>query len=141
MKHKIFIVLLLALIGSFSPPDLSAQAILTYSHGDTLSARDTVILYPISAAKFKSKNWNYSVHVRADSLSGANAGTVYLQFSNDGTLWWNHPTSITIDGPAASFDEYGWDGILYAQRMRIYAITPDATARTVRMRTAVILRP
>ena len=139
MKHK-HIFLILALAFSAFLPGASAQAPLTYSHGDTLTNQDTVILYPISAAKFKSKNWNYSVHVRADSLSGANAGTAYLQFSNDGTLWWNHSTSITIDGPGTSFDEYGWDGILYAQRMRIYAITPSGT-RSVRLRTAVILRP
>lgn len=137
MKH--IILLLLALVASFS--NITAQAPITYSHGDTLSGRDTVILYlGLTDGKSKQKNWKYSVHVRADSLTGANAGTAYLQFSNDGSLWWNHPTSITIDGPASSYDEYGWDGILYARRMRVYAITPDATARTVRLRTASIVR-
>lgn len=137
MKHKIF-TLILGLI--FAVAGLSAQAPTLYSHGDTLANQDTVILYVgLTDAKAKPANWKYSVHVRADSLTGANAGTVYLQFSNDGSLWWNHPTSITIDGPAASYDEYAWEGVLYARRLRVYAITPAGT-RTVRLRTAAILR-
>ncbi|MCA0235460.1 MAG: hypothetical protein LCH81_03670 [Bacteroidetes bacterium] len=137
MKYK-FLILLLALVASFS--SLTAQVPITYSDDQTLTNQDTAILYlGLTDSKSKPANWKYSVHVRADSLTGANAGTVYLQFSNDGTLWWNHSTSITIDGPASSYDEYGWDGILYARRIRVYAITPSGS-RTVRLRTAAIFR-
>ena len=74
----------------------------------------------------------YSIHVAADSLSGANAGTAKLQVCNDrtGTNWYTLQT-LTIDGTGT--DEALWEGLLYARRVRIYYDMPSGT-RKVRAR-------
>lgn len=74
----------------------------------------------------------YSIQVYADSLSGSNAGTAYLQVCNDrsGTNWITLQ-SLTIDGTGT--DSALWEGIVYARRMRVYYDMPSGT-RKVRAR-------
>lgn len=120
-------------------PSVQGQDYLTVRDSTVLTNQDTNIVNLLTLSQGTKNLWAYSVTVRADSLTGANAGTVYLQFTNDGSYWTNHSSSITIDGPASSYDEYTWEGVLYARRMRVYAITPSGT-RTVAVRTKAVLK-
>lgn len=74
----------------------------------------------------------YSIQVYADSISGSNAGTAYLQVCNDRTgTNWITLQSLTIDG--TGIDSAIWEGIVYARRMRVYYDMPSGT-RKVRAR-------
>ena len=127
MKH-IFSLLLLALALLAAPERAEAQRFfdLISPASDTLVNQDTII-YTTSPALIDVPYY-YSIYVAADSLSGANAGTAYLQVCNDrtGTNWYNAET-LTIDGTTRS--SALWQGILYARRARIYFITPSGTRR------------
>lgn len=93
---------------------------------DTLVNQDTVIY--TTTPVMVDVPYYYSIHVKADSLSGANAGFAYLQFSNHrtGSVWYTAQT-LTIDGSGS--DEALYEGILYARRVRVYFITPSGTRR------------
>lgn len=93
---------------------------------DTLTNQDTIIY--TTTPVMVDVPYYYSIHVKADSISGANAGTAYLQFSNhrSGTVWYNAQT-MTIDGTGT--DEALYEGILYARRVRVYFITPSGTRK------------
>lgn len=97
---------------------------------DTLINQDTFIYTTATSGgpTIIDVPYHYSVHVKADSTSGANAGFCYLQVSNhrSGTVWYTVQT-MTIDGTGT--DEALWEGTLYARRMRIYFITPSGTRR------------
>ena len=117
----------------FAVASVSAQRYFDiYNSGETLTNQDTAIYTtdysggPVNI----DVPYYYSVHVQADSLTGANAGFAYLQFSNhrSGTTWYTAQT-MTIDGTGT--DEALWEGICYARRIRVYYITPSGT-RTVR---------
>lgn len=128
MKH-IFSLLLLALALMAAPEQAQAQRFfdIISPASDTLVDQDTLI-YNTSPVLIDVPYY-YSIYVAADSLSGANAGTAYLQFCNDrtGTNWYNAET-LTIDGTSRSAAL--WQGIVYARRVRVYFITPSGT-RTV----------
>lgn len=96
------------------------------SSTDTLVNQDTII-YTTTPASIDVPYY-YSIHVQADSVSGANAGTCYLQITNkrNASVWYNLQ-SMTIDGTGT--DEALWEGILYARRIRVYFITPSGTRR------------
>lgn len=132
---KLFLFCLLA-AALFAPAtDVQAQRYFDVSDIDTLTNQDTIIVTTAnnSGPTLIDVPYYYSVHVMADSLSGANAGTVYLQVSNDrdGLKWYNAQT-LTIDGTTTS--SALWEGILYARRARVYFITPSGT-RSVRVQT------
>jgi len=94
---------------------------------DSLVNQDTVILN--FAYTFK-RPFYYSVQIQADSVSGANAGTAYLQFSNDkatSNTKWHTAQTMTIDGTGSDYALY--EGILYARRARLYFISPSGTRR------------
>src|SRR5690606_17130272 len=76
---------------------------------DTLVNQDTVI-YTTSPVMVDVPYY-YSIHVKADSISGANAGFAYLQVSNHrtGSVWYTTQT-LTIDGSGS--DEALYEGIL-----------------------------
>lgn len=97
---------------------------------DTLVNQDTVIYLMNNNGGPSSIDvpYYYSIHVKADSLSGANAGYCYLQVSNhrSGTVWYTLQT-LTIDGTGS--DETIWEGIGYGRKYRIYFITPSGTRR------------
>lgn len=97
---------------------------------DTLVNQDTAIYTTATSGgpTIIDVPYHYSVHVKADSVSGANAGFCYLQVSNhrSGSVWYTVQT-MTIDGTGT--DEALWEGTLYARRMRIYFITPSGTRR------------
>ncbi len=120
----------------FLLPDAKSQGPLTVTDSTILTNQDTQITYLITRAKGKADLWAYSVHIVSDSLSGATAGSVYLQGTNDGSVWYTMQT-LTLDGAAQQSQV--WTGTLYAIRMRIYAITPSGS-KTIRYRNKSILK-
>lgn len=94
---------------------------------DSLVNQETVIQeFPYT---FKHPYY-YSIFVRADSISGANAGTVLLQVTNDraaNTTRWSTLETLTIDGPGSTTALY--QGLIYARRMRLHYSTPSGTRR------------
>lgn len=97
---------------------------------DTLVNQDTVIYTTeLSGGPLNlDVPYEYSIHVMADSVSGANAGFAYLQFSNhrSGSKWYTAQT-LTIDGSGT--DEAFYEGTCRARRVRVYFITPSGTRR------------
>jgi hypothetical protein len=127
--RNVFSLLLLALAFSFLPTaDVGAQRFFDIAPitADTLVNQDTIIY--TTTPSLIDVPYYYSIHVQADSVSGANAGSAYLQVSNDraGTVWVTTQT-LTIDGTGS--DSALYEGILYARRVRVYFITPSGTRR------------
>lgn len=128
MKKLLFSISIFFALCAFAPQDAQAQRFFEeVSDVDSLVNQDTVILN--FAYTFK-RPFYYSIQIQADSISGANAGTAYLQFSNDkatsGTKWHTAQT-MTIDGTGSDYALY--EGILYARRARLYFISPSGTRR------------
>lgn len=136
MKQKFLFGLLLAVFSIFAPaPEVQAQRYFDVIDIDTIANQDTIVVTTQNngGPVIIETPYRYSVHVVTDSLSGANAGTVYLQVSNDrnGTVWYN-AQSLTLDG--ATQQSALWEGILDARRIRVYYISPSGT-RSVRVQT------
>lgn len=100
---------------------------------DTLINQDTVIYTTTTSGGPLNLDvpYYYSIHVIADSLSGAdNAGYAYLQFSDQRgsspTSWYTAQT-MTINGTLNT--EAYWSGIAYARKVRVYFITPSGTKK------------
>jgi len=108
-----------------------AQRVFDFYKTDTLTNQDTIIVTTaqVGGPSMLDVPYYYSVNILTDSLSGSNAGTFYLQFSNDrsGSVWYNAQTT-TINGPTQQNVLY--EGIVYARRMRVYFITPSGTRST-----------
>ena len=124
MKLKLFYLFFAMLVGYMAqaqPRFFDLQSV-----SDTITNQGTKI-YTTSPTQLEVPYY-YSIHVKADSLSGANAGTCYLQVSNDrsGSVWYTLQ-SMTIDGTGT--DEALWEGILYARRVRVYFTTPSGTRK------------
>jgi hypothetical protein len=128
MKHIFSTLILILCLG------ISAQAQRFFdiqsATSDTLVNQDTII-YSLNSSGGPATidvPYYYSIHVKADSLSGANAGFCYLQVSNkrSGDVWYTLQT-LTIDGSGS--DETIWEGIGYGRKYRIYFITPSGTRR------------
>jgi len=127
MKHPLFFAALLCAF-LYTPNAATAQRYFEeVTDVDSLVNQDTVILNFDYTFK---RPYYYSVQVQADSISGANAGTCYLQVTNDkatsGTKWHTAQT-FTIDGAGSSYQL--WEGLLYARRARLYFISPSGTRR------------
>lgn len=111
-----------------------AQRFFDIQKIDTLTNRDTIILTTTQKGGPLNLdvNYDYSIHIKTDSISGANDGVAYLQFSNDrtGSVWYTAQT-LTMDGTTT--DEALWEGTVKARRVRIYCITPNTTTRKIRV--------
>ena len=101
---------------------------------DTLGA-STTLAYEFQekgrAVDFPTSGWEYSFIVQADSVSGANAGTVALQVSNSlgaSTPVWVTIDTDTIDGSTAQVFTY--DGVMRYRRIRVLVTSPAGTRRT-----------
>ena len=130
MKKVVFSLFLLFLAAAAA----SAQRYFDVQSptADTLVNQDTVIYTTATSGGPSNIDvpYYYSIHVKADSLSGANAGFAYLQFSDQrGTspTHWYTAQTLTIDGSGT--DEAYWSGIAYARKVRVYFITPSGTRR------------
>lgn len=104
---------------------------------DTLETSST-FTYDFNLLLFNGQDishpWSYSVIVEADSLSGANAGTATLQFSNSpsnvsaaNATWYNVSTE-TIDG--ATTQTFHFTGEVSASRARLVITSPSGTRET-----------
>lgn len=127
---RIFFCLAFLLFWSFGA---SSQDNLSYSSTDTLTNADTVILYPLaSTSRVIGSAYDYSILIFSDSLSGSTAGTAKIQYTNDGTLWYDYGSALTLNGPTQQ--TIHWEGPLYAQRHRIYFISTGTQSTKVRTR-------
>ena len=135
MKQILFIAaFLFAIAGTVTAQSWAGGVIVTDS--TRLTNQHTNIVTLLNSTKGKSSNWQYSVMVVSDSISGSNAGTSYLQVSNDGYTWYNSQT-LTLDG--ATQQKTLYEGVLYAVRMRVYQITPSGT-RVTAVRVKAVMR-
>lgn len=132
MKNLIFIFSLFL----FLLPDAKAQDYLLVRDSTILTNQDTHINNLITLSAGTKAPWMYSVHIVSDSLTGSTAGTVTLQGTNDGVVWYTI-SSLTLDGAAQQSQV--WTGTLYARRVRVYAITPSGT-KTTRYRVKAVLK-
>lgn len=128
MKNFVFLFSLVAAFMLCGATEASAQRPEeNLSDVDSLVNQDTFIVsldYTFKAPYY------YSIQIQADSVSGANAGTAYLQIANQKTAnptRWNTLQTLTIDG--AGTTTATWEGILYARKARVYYISPSGTRR------------
>ncbi len=129
MKNFVFLFSLVAAFLLCGTNEATAQrAEENVSDVDSLVNQDTVVLNFDYVFK---KPYYYSIQIQADSISGANAGTAYLQVTNDkaaSPTRWNTLQTLTIDGATTS--SATWEGLLYARKVRVYYISPSGTRRT-----------
>lgn len=136
MKNLLFRLLLFGFLFAAAPVAQAQKYLDINVANDTLSNQVTKN-YTTTPALIDVPYY-YSIHVAADSISGANAGTVRLQVSNDrlGTTWYTVQT-MTVDGTGT--DEALWEGLLYARRFRVQYEMPSGT-RKVRARVYASLK-
>lgn len=135
MKNVLFLALLFFAIG-LSGQTNSAKGIIYTINADTDTlGTSTTLTYEFSekgrAVDFPTAGWEYSFIVQADSISGANAGTVALQVSNSlgaSTPVWVTIDTDTIDGSMAQVFTY--DGVMRYRRIRVLVTSPSGTRRT-----------
>jgi len=128
-----FSLLLLAVCANFAQDPANLTYYQIKSAGtDTIVNQDTVI-WDLLELDFNRYEWNYSLTIKADSVSGANGATAYLEVSNTQaglTPVWERLTTnaITIDGPGTQVTSMS--GVLYWRRFRVVIISPSGTRRT-----------
>lgn len=127
MKQLLFFCALVCALLFSATPATAQRFFEEVADVDSLVNQDTVALQFDYTFK---RPYYYSIQIQADSISGANAGTCYLQFTNDkatsGTKWHTAQT-FTIDGTGSSYQL--WEGLLYARKVRLYFISPSGTRR------------
>lgn len=136
MKKLLYLFLLLSL-PCLSFGQIEAKHSYYYSATvDTLGASDTLIIEFEHTGGQQidfEQTYDYNWIITADSLSGANDGTVYLQTSNSaygGTDVWYNAGTTTIDGTTTQTINY--TGTLLARRLRVYFLTPSG-AKSIRI--------
>jgi hypothetical protein len=98
--------------------------LFNFSQTDTLGASEELLVSFLDKKGAEvdfTRQYDYSILVTADSLSGSNAGTVNLQVSN-GNIWTTIDTD-TIDGTTRQFFLY--EGIIRARKLRVQVTTPS----------------
>lgn len=136
MKNLFFFLLLC--IAFTATAQSSKNPFLTkVSTGDTLET-STTLLYDYNSLLANSQDfareWAYSLTVVADSVSGANAGTITLQVSDTpasvaaASADWVDLDTDTIDGTGSSIFYYS--GTLNARRLRLKVTSPSGTRKT-----------
>mgnify|MGYP000246390332 CR=1 FL=1 len=98
---------------------------------DTLINLDTIIVPLGSMIELRKLD----VIIRCDSISGATAGTAYLQLANtgpnssltDNQVMWYNASSATLDG--AGRTQYRLTADWSSGRARLFIVTPNSTAR------------
>jgi hypothetical protein len=136
MKQLLFLFLLVPVVAISQTAPAKGDLLQIRTTGtDTLIATDTMsFAFQSGGVDYDFTGlYEYSILVTADSISGANAGTVYLQVSNskndDTTPIWTTIDSDTIDGTVRQYFLY--EGLLRARRLRIYIIGPSGTRVTI----------
>lgn len=138
MKKLLFLFSIIAALTALTATESYSQRFYEQvTDVDSLVNQDTVILNLDWTFK---RPFYYSIQVKADSISGANAGTAYLQVSNDvatSNPRWHTTQTLTIDGTTSSTAL--WEGLLYARRARVYYFSPSGT-RKVYLYTDISLK-
>ena len=128
MKHILF---LLALAFSWLPA--SAQDYLAFSSTDTLTNAGTITRTPLpTTTAVQRAVWDYSILVYTIQLSGTTGGTVKLQISNDGTLWTDYGSALTLSGSSAQSIHY--EGQLRARYVRLLYTGSGTQTNQIRCR-------
>lgn len=162
MKKLLFFLTLFAITVS---SQLQAQSVSGFSFftnqrntGNTIYSRDTLVNLDTIFVYLTPGNNAFSLFkidaiLRCDSISGATAGTAYLQFAgtgaglangqasktltNDQVMWYN-VSSVTLDG--AGRTQYRLTGDLTSSRARLLILTPNSTARRMMITYAATLK-
>ena len=121
---------------AFGQTNPAKDALITFTSSgtDTLGASDTLI-YEFKDAKGKVLDftalYEYSWIIKTDSISGANAGTIYVQVANDNdsSPVWFTTSSGAIDGAGTQL--FQAEGLLRARRHRILIISPSGSRVTI----------
>lgn len=97
----------------------------------TVAALDTAILgvsstHTVTVLSGNKKVYDCAIQVQSDSISGANAGTVTLETSNDktGSKWVTLQTMTIDGGGAAATDEVMWEFGTAVYAVRVRTTTP-----------------
>ncbi len=134
MKHLLLIFSLLA----FALADAEAQDWLPVSDSTTMTNADTNNVYLLSLNNGKKSLWAFSLHILSDSLTGATAGTVLIQGTDDGVTWYTakdgagNAMTLTLNG--STQQSQVWTGTMYCRRMRLNAITSGTQTTRVRLK-------
>jgi len=86
---------------------------------DTSSASQTHYVYPTGTSGATETgygdNGSLAIVIKTDSLSGATAGTVSIEFAADdaGTIWVPWTTTLTVNGAASQYLTYDDDNFSY----------------------------
>lgn len=159
MKRLLFFILLICTLIQVQGQSVSGYTFISnqkntgastiYSR-DTLSGLDTIIV-PLASKAFSL--FKIDAVLRCDSISGATAGTAYLQYAatapgsnytnapstlTDNQVVWYNVSSATLDG--AGRTQYRLTGDLTTNRARLFIVTPNSTARKMMITYNVVLK-
>lgn len=130
----VFVLLMFAAVLSAQTNSAKGVIYTINTDTDTLGT-STTLTYEFQekgrAVDFPTAGWEYSFIVQADSISGANAGTVSLQVSN--SLGASTPVWVTIDTDeinGATAQVFVYDGVMRYRRIRLLVTSPSGTRRT-----------
>lgn len=135
MKKFLFFALMLFTVSVVAQTNAARGVIYTINEDADTLGTSTTLTYEFQekgrGVDFPTAGWEYSFVVRADSISGANAGTVALQVSNSpgasSPVWVTIDTD-TIDG--ATPQVFAYDGVMRYRRIRVLVTSPSGTRRT-----------
>lgn len=135
MKNVLFLFAMLFAIGLSGQTNSAKGVIYTINTDTDTLGTSTTLTYEFQekgrAVDFPTAGWEYSFIVQADSVSGANAGTVSLQVSN--SLGASSPVWVTIDTDeinGATAQVFTYDGVMRYRRIRLLITSPSGTRRT-----------
>lgn len=139
MKLKIFILALLASVCLSAR--VGAQNWLPVSDSTIMTNADTNIVYFLTLNKGKTDLWAFSIHILSDSLTGATAGTLLIQGTDDGSTWYTLKdgagSNMTLTLNGAAQQSQVWTGTMYCRRMRLNCITSGTQTTRVRLKSTL----
>lgn len=139
MKQILFLFFFAAFAAILPTSEAYGQTWVQVSDSTRMTNADTNIVYMLTDSRGKQGIWAYSIHAISDSISGATAGTLVLQTSNNGIYWRTAANlytetaqTLTLNGAAQQLAN--WEGVLYARRLRVYCITSGTQVTSVRIK-------
>lgn len=154
MKRLIIFTLLAMLMSQVQGQSVSGYTLISNqknSGASTIYSRDTLvnldtIFVPLSTKAFSL--FKVDAILRCDSISGATAGSAYLQFAQttpgnaerltDNQVIWQTVATATLDG--AGRTQYRLTADLTSNRARLLILTPNSTARRMMITYNVTLK-
>lgn len=158
MKRLIIFTLLAMLMSQVQGQSVSGYTLISNqknSGASTIYSRDTLvnldtIFVPLATKAFSL--FKVDAILRCDSISGATAGSAYLQFAQtapnnsadpalrltDNQVIWQTVATATLDG--AGRTQYRLTADLTSNRARLLILTPNSTARRMMITYNVTLK-